>query len=143
MSPTSYRAAPPRGDVVTLPEPCPPVNRLAEIASARPAPRSDASDADRLPRLEPPAARERQQHAPGAPRGQQPVGLASEDPEELRLQRRARDGNRTRAVRREALDQVLGDDAAHPHGEAERDRRKRDAQDEPRGVIREAISQVP
>src|SRR5205809_7008125 len=35
MSPTSYRAAPPRGDHVTLPERCPPVNPSRATTPAR------------------------------------------------------------------------------------------------------------
>src|SRR2546428_12087783 len=39
MSPTSYRAAPPRGDHVTLPERCPPVNPSRATTPARAASR--------------------------------------------------------------------------------------------------------
>ena len=48
-----------------------------------------------------------------------------------------------REVGREALDQVLGDDAAHPDREPQRDRRERDAQHEQQRVIGEAVGQVP
>ena len=44
---------------------------------------------------------------------------------------------------REALDQPLGDDAADPDGEAERQGRQRDAEREPHRVRREAVREVP
>src|SRR3989304_1717522 len=95
--------------------------------------RTLAGDAVGLRGLEAPGARERPQHAPGAARGEEPVGLAPERPPELRAERRPRDGDGAREVGREALDQILRDDAADPDGEAERDGRERAAEHEPHG----------
>src|SRR3989304_1181341 len=80
--------------------------------------RTLAGDAVGLRGLEAPGARERPQHAPGAARGEEPVGLAPERPPELRAERRPRGGDGGRG------------------GE-------RDAEHEPRGVRGEPVREVP
>src|SRR5712692_7448782 len=110
MSPTSYRAAPPRGDAVTLAQPAHQVNAPGEKTARRPAgATASAADAVGLGRLVASRPRERPQHAPGPARGEQPVGLAPERAPELRAQRRAREIHGAGEIGAEALQQVLGD----------------------------------
>src|SRR5580765_4565345 len=89
-----------------------------------------ADDSVGLHRLESTGPDDRPQHTPGTARGEQPVGLAAEDAPKLRLQGGAGDVHVPREMRGEALDQILGDDPADPDGQAERDRRKRDTDQE-------------
>src|SRR6266542_5857384 len=175
MSPTSYRAAPPRGYVinltegrrgVNLPPPCPlprgerearsplpgrergvPIEENPtdphpdplpggerEVQSKRiqapltlPSPRR--GEGDQLPRgergarelegtgavglggLVAAAGGQRPEHAPGAARRQQPIGLAAEGAEELLLQALAPELPGTRQIGAQILDQRLGHDA--------------------------------
>src|ERR1700716_1835912 len=191
MSPTSYRAAPPRDDLRSVPDTSEPVNKTATLSPfpshvaiarvgagaagrnergpgkpttgtrgrlapsrgevkarrARTAKRERrsalADDAVGLHRLESTGSHDPPEHPPRPARGEEPVGLAPERPPELRLQGRAGNVDSTGKVRREALDQILRDDAAHPYGQPERDRGKRDAEQEPDRVIREPVREVP
>src|SRR5262252_2869872 len=60
---------------------------------------AQVEDAVRLHRLESTGRDDGPEHAPGSPRGEQPVGLAPERSEELRLERRPGDVHRTGKVR--------------------------------------------
>src|SRR5262245_39564843 len=81
-----------------------------------------ALDAVGLARLVAARARQAPEHAPGAARGQKPVGLTAERTEELLAQALAAEIHRAWQVRPELLDEALGGDATHPHREEERQR---------------------
>src|SRR3970040_5357 len=96
MSPTSYRAAPPRGDSVTLPEARRGVNlpltmtlspegRGNQNPLTLPSPprRGEGTGAVGLAGLVLARRGQRPEPAPGAPRRQQPVGLAAEGGPEI------------------------------------------------------------
>ena len=88
--------------------------------------RGGAHGAVGLRGLEAPGAKERPQHAPGAPGGQEPVRLAAEDAPELRPPATCARSSTGREVgARGPRSAVLGDDAADPDREPEGHGRRR------------------
>src|SRR6266508_235497 len=86
---------------------------------------------------------QRPEHAPGAAAGEEPVGLAAEGAEELLLEALAPEIDATWQVRMQVLDKRLGQDAADPDGEGERERGRRDGDiEEPRVLPPEGVGQV-
>src|SRR5262249_36184316 len=103
-----------------------------------------ASDAVGLAGLVAARASQTQEHAPGAARGQEPVGLAAEGPEELLAQALAAQVHGAWQIRPQLLDQALGGDAAHPHGEDQRERGRADGHvEEPRMAVAVRVGEPP
>src|SRR5207244_5812535 len=97
-----------------------------------------------LARVVPALAGHRPEHAPGAARGEEPVGLAAEGAENLLLEALATEIDGARQIRVQVLDQRLGHDAADPDGEGERERGRGDGEvEEPRVPPPEGVGEVP
>src|SRR6266511_4855320 len=89
-------------------------------------------------------ARDAPEHAPGAARRQQPVGLAAEGAEELLLEALAAEIHVSREVGPHLLDEILGGDAAHPDGQDQRQRgRARRRVKEPRVAAAVHVAEPP
>src|SRR3989338_6525019 len=85
---------------------------MAALLAVKVEAQSHPADAIGLGRLVAAGADERPEHPPGAAGREEPVRLAAERPPELRLQGRPRDRHGPRKPGREALDELLGHDAA-------------------------------
>src|SRR5262249_57300456 len=91
-----------------------------------------------------PRPQQAQEHAPGASRGQEPVGLTAEGAEELLAQALPSEIHGTRQIGPQLFDQALGGDAADPHGEDERKGGGADGHvEEPRMMIAVGVGEPP